>query len=167
MLSGILFRTDACSVWNDLKERFDKVNLTRFYHLQKEIVTLTQGVSFVSTYYYKLKDLWDEVDSIVPPPSCYNKSKDFVKHLSNQRLLQFLMGLNDGYNQARSHILIMNPTPSVNQAYAIIVRDESPKLVSGAGYTLGTNIDPQLCSLPHVDHRSREIFLIHFVITAT
>nr|XP_018632152.1 uncharacterized protein LOC108948017 isoform X1 [Nicotiana tomentosiformis] len=43
LLSGILFRPDAYSVWNDLKEKFDRVNLTRVYHLYKEITTLTQG----------------------------------------------------------------------------------------------------------------------------
>ncbi|XP_070005893.1 uncharacterized protein [Nicotiana sylvestris] len=120
LLSGILFRPDAYSVWNDLKEKFDRVNLTRIYHLHKEVATLTQGVSPVSVYYSKLKDLWDETDSIMPVPSCCDKSKDFVTHLTNQRLLQFLMGLNDGYSQARSQILMMSSTPSVNQAFALI-----------------------------------------------
>jgi len=36
LLSGILFRSDAYLVWNDLKERFDKVNNSRAYHLHKE-----------------------------------------------------------------------------------------------------------------------------------
>ncbi|XP_075101163.1 uncharacterized protein LOC142176766 [Nicotiana tabacum] len=120
LLSGILFRPDAYSDWNDLKEKFDMVNLTRSYHLHKEVSTLTQGVSPVSVYYSKLKDLWDETDYIMPVPSCCDKSKDFVTHLTNQRLLKFLMGLNDGYSQARSQILMMSPTPSVNQAFALI-----------------------------------------------
>ncbi|XP_070009476.1 uncharacterized protein [Nicotiana sylvestris] len=42
------------------------------------------------------------------------------------------MGLNDGYSQARSQILMMSPTPSVNQASALIAQDESQKLVSVA-----------------------------------
>ncbi|XP_075074717.1 uncharacterized protein LOC142162282 [Nicotiana tabacum] len=56
-LSSILFRPDAYSVWNDLKEKFDRVNPTRIYHLRKQVATLTQGVSPVSVYYSKLKDL--------------------------------------------------------------------------------------------------------------
>jgi len=36
LLSGILSRSDAYLVWNDLKERFDKVNNSRAYHLHKE-----------------------------------------------------------------------------------------------------------------------------------
>lgn len=69
LVSGILFRADAALVWTDLKERFDKVNMSRIFHLHKAIVTHTQGTSPVSVYYSKLKDLWDEFDSIVPPPS--------------------------------------------------------------------------------------------------
>jgi len=41
------------------------------------------------------------------------------------------MGLNDSYIQARSQILMMNPTPSVNQCYAMIVQDESQKALGG------------------------------------
>nr|XP_009794284.1 PREDICTED: uncharacterized protein LOC104241070 isoform X1 [Nicotiana sylvestris] len=43
LLGGILFRPDAYSVWNDLKEKFDRVNLTRIYHLYKEVAIFTQG----------------------------------------------------------------------------------------------------------------------------
>lgn len=37
------------------------------------------------------------------------------------------MGLNDGYAQERSQILMMSPEPSVNQAYAMIIHYESQK----------------------------------------
>ncbi|XP_070025410.1 uncharacterized protein [Nicotiana sylvestris] len=42
----------------DLRERFDKVNASRMYYIHGEIFTLTQGVTSVSVYYSKLKDLW-------------------------------------------------------------------------------------------------------------
>ena len=64
LMSGILFRSNASLVWSDLKERFDKVNMSRIFHLHKSIVTHTQVTSPVSVYYSKLKDLWDEFDSI-------------------------------------------------------------------------------------------------------
>lgn len=40
------------------------------------------------------------------------------------------MGLDDNYLQARSQILLMTPLPSVNQAYAMIIGDESQKAVT-------------------------------------
>ena len=91
LMSGILFRSNASLVWSDLKERFDKVNMSRIFHLHKSIVTHTQGTSPVSVYYSKLKDLWDEFDSIVPPPSCNcERSKEYVDSMLRQKLLQFL-----------------------------------------------------------------------------
>lgn len=132
LLSGILFRSDTFLVWKDLKERFDKVNASRAYHLHNEIATITQGVSSISTYYSKLKDLWDKHSSIFPPP-CYEceKSREHTMYLERQKLFHFLIGLNYGYSQARSYILMMNPEPSVNQAYAMIIQDESQKMLAG------------------------------------
>ncbi|XP_069154314.1 uncharacterized protein [Solanum lycopersicum] len=86
------------------------------------------GTLSVSTYYSKLKDLWDEYDSLRPPPCCdYTKSKDYATHIQYQRLLQFLMGLNDGYANARSQILMKSHVPNVNQAYAMVLQDETQK----------------------------------------
>ncbi|XP_060183319.1 uncharacterized protein LOC132613316 [Lycium barbarum] len=82
-------------IWEDLKERFDKVNSSRAFQLHKDIFTLWQGVLSDLMYYSRLKDLWDEYDSIVPPPACCPKSKEFIDHLQYQRMLQFFMGLND------------------------------------------------------------------------
>ncbi|XP_075079735.1 uncharacterized protein LOC142164970 [Nicotiana tabacum] len=107
LLSGVLFRSSAHTIWEDLRERFDRVTTSRMFYLHKEIFTLTHGTSSISVYYSKLKDLWDEYDSLMPPPSCEcAKSKEYANHLQYQRLLQFLMVLNDGYSQARNQILM-------------------------------------------------------------
>ncbi|KAK4722845.1 hypothetical protein R3W88_013078 [Solanum pinnatisectum] len=49
-----------------------------------------------------------------------------------QRLLQFLMGLGDSYSQARGQILMMPSLPNVNQAYALVIQDESQKGIGGS-----------------------------------
>ena len=99
LLGGIMYATSAHEVWIDLKERFDKVNGSRLYQLHRGIFTLTRGISTVSSYYTKLKSLWDEYDLILPPPGCdCHKSKEFVEQMQYQRLLQFLMGLNESYS---------------------------------------------------------------------
>ncbi|GAV71504.1 UBN2_3 domain-containing protein, partial [Cephalotus follicularis] len=46
-------------------------------------------------------------------------------HDQQQRLLQFLMGLNDSYGSIRSQILMMCPLPTVSQAYSMISQEES------------------------------------------
>jgi len=143
LVSGILFCSNAALVWSDLKERFDKVNMSRIFHLHKAIVTHTQGTSHVSVYYSKLKDLWDEFGSIVPPPSCNcAKSKEYMNSMFRQKLLQFLMGLNDNYSHARSQILMMSEPPTVNQCYAMIIQDKSQRELSSDYYNIGGQTDP-------------------------
>ncbi|XP_070026569.1 uncharacterized protein [Nicotiana sylvestris] len=121
-------------------ERFDKVNGTRCYNLHKKIATITQGISFISVYYSKLKDLWDETEDLVPHPGCdWPKTKKFIEHLHKQKLYQFLMGLNDSYSQARSQILMIKHVPSVNQAFAMLISKESQRNVTGSAGILGSS----------------------------
>ena len=51
LLSGIVYTTNSFSVWNGLKERFDKVNRVRIYQLHRDITTLSQGTDTVSHYF--------------------------------------------------------------------------------------------------------------------
>ncbi|XP_070010094.1 uncharacterized protein [Nicotiana sylvestris] len=114
LLSGVLFHSSAHAIWEDLREHFDK-----------------------------LKDIWDEYDSLMSPPSCEcAKSKEYANNLQYQCLLQFLMGLNDGYSQARSKILMKSHVPNVNQAYVMLLQDESQRLVAGGHCVLTENMEP-------------------------
>ena len=58
-----------------------------------------------------------------------------------QKLLQFLMSLNDNYSHARSQILMMSVPPTVNHCYAMIIQDESQRELCGDHYTLGGQLD--------------------------
>ncbi|KAF3634562.1 putative aquaporin PIP2-3 [Capsicum annuum] len=120
--TGIVYTNGARTVWDDLRELFDK------------------GTDNISTYFSKLRDLWDEFDSIIPPPYGCPDSKDTTEHKQRQKLMQFLMGLNETYDQARSHILMTNPTPSVNKAYAMLIERESQRSIAGA-YMKGESCD--------------------------
>lgn len=128
LLSGIVYASDAFFVWEDLQERFDKVNLVWIYQLHREIATVTQGIDIVSVYYTKLKELWAEYDTMVMFRSSEcQKSKDYVDHLRQQRLMQFLGGLYESHSQSRRQILMKTIEPTLNQAYAMITEEESQK----------------------------------------
>ncbi|KAK4277218.1 hypothetical protein QN277_015243 [Acacia crassicarpa] len=107
LANGFMFHEDAHRVWADLKELFDKQTGSRIFALHREISLLRQGPSTVSSYFSKLKELWEEQSILVKIPSCQcSTSTDFARLIQQQRLLQFLMGLNESYSQARSHILL-------------------------------------------------------------
>ncbi|XP_070057765.1 uncharacterized protein [Nicotiana tomentosiformis] len=118
-LGGIMYASDAHLVWEDLRERFDKVN---------------RGTDSVSAYFTKLKELWAEYDAMVPIPN----SKEYVEHLQQQRLMQFLSELNETYDQARRQILMKTIEPTLNQAYALIIEDEN----QNSNSTVGNKGDP-------------------------
>ncbi|KAE8695793.1 hypothetical protein F3Y22_tig00110684pilonHSYRG00005 [Hibiscus syriacus] len=83
------------------------------------------GESFVSVYFTRLKLLWDEYTALVPFSVCdCEAAQQNSVHVNQQRLFQFLMGLNETYSIIRSQILIMKPLPTVNQAYSMIVQEE-------------------------------------------
>uniref|UniRef100_M1DV33 Integrase core domain containing protein n=1 Tax=Solanum tuberosum TaxID=4113 RepID=M1DV33_SOLTU len=69
----------------------------------------------------------------MPPPGCtYSTSKEFFEQSQHQKILQFHMGLNDNYSQARSQILLMPQLPIINQAYDMVNLDESQRMVAGS-----------------------------------
>ncbi|XP_075083557.1 uncharacterized protein LOC142167292 [Nicotiana tabacum] len=70
LMPSIVFASDAKKVWNDFQERFDRLNLTRIYHLLMEIAIMRQGTDTVTTYFSKMKDFWDELDILAPLSSC-------------------------------------------------------------------------------------------------
>ncbi|XP_019231493.1 PREDICTED: uncharacterized protein LOC109212316 [Nicotiana attenuata] len=128
LLSSVLYASSAHKVWEDLKERFDKVNGSRILYLHREVHTLVQGVMTVTDYFSKLRELWDEFDALMPCPGCpCPESKMYAQHFEYQRLLQFLTGLNESYSQSRSQIMMMSPLPSINRAYSMLVDQESQR----------------------------------------
>ncbi|XP_070050980.1 uncharacterized protein [Nicotiana tomentosiformis] len=105
--SSVLYASSAHRVWEDLKERFDKVNSLRIFYLHREVHTLTQGTMTVTDYFSRLRELWDEFDALMPCPGCpYPESKQYAQHFEYQRLLQFLTGLNESYSKSRSQIMM-------------------------------------------------------------
>ncbi|XP_075101799.1 uncharacterized protein LOC142177227 [Nicotiana tabacum] len=128
---GIVFSSNAQKVWIVLKTRFDKVNATKIYHMNMKISSLVQGVSSVSVYFSNLNDLWDKFESLIPEPCDCERSGPFVEFLHQQKLMKLLIGLNDTYVPQRSQILMMHPTPSLNQSYSMIIQEESQRKNSG------------------------------------
>lgn len=100
------------------------------YQIQREIASVSQGNETISKYYTKLKKLWDELNCILPVPDCScGLGKKMNDMNSLNRLIQFLMGLNDSYDQLRSQILVLEPLPIVNKAYSMALKVEKQREV--------------------------------------
>ncbi|XP_019251379.1 PREDICTED: uncharacterized protein LOC109230324 [Nicotiana attenuata] len=87
------------------------------------------------------KELWHEYDVLVPFSNCYEKSKEHAENLHQQRVMQFLSGLNESYDQARRQILMKTNVPSLNQTYDMIIQDESQQKI-GVNAVTSDKIEP-------------------------
>ncbi|XP_059315436.1 uncharacterized protein LOC132066058 [Lycium ferocissimum] len=134
IVDSVMYSTSAKEIWDSLQQRFGKSDGTKLYHLQKELSMSVQGNSSISTYFTKLKRIWDELDclnsDIVCTCTCTCEGKEKLsKFVQDQRLIHFLIGLNDVYTQARGNILMINPLPSMNTVYSLLLQDESQREV--------------------------------------
>ncbi|KAI9181123.1 hypothetical protein LWI28_011688 [Acer negundo] len=119
---SVIYYTTANEVWEDLRERFSQSNAPRIFEIQRDIAYLRQEQLSVSACYTKLKGLWDELSS-------YSDAVHGAQH-DQQKLMQFLMGLNDSYSSVCGQILLMNPLPSVRQAYSSVSQEEKQRHLS-------------------------------------
>ncbi|XP_058732749.1 uncharacterized protein LOC131604318 [Vicia villosa] len=126
---SILWMENAADMWNELKERFYQGDVFRISDIQEEICTLKQGDASVSSYYTKLKILWQELDNFRPIPefecdtTCLAINKIRAYKASDQ-VIRFLKGLNDQYTAIRSQIMLMDPLPSICKVYSLLVQQE-------------------------------------------
>ncbi|XP_060202752.1 uncharacterized protein LOC132631174 [Lycium barbarum] len=134
IVDSVMYSTSTKEIWDSLQQRFGKSYGTKLYHLQKELSVSVQGNPSISTYFTKLKRIWDELDclnsDIVCRCTCTCEGNEKLsKSVQDQRLIHFLMGLNDVYTQARGNILMINPLPSMNIVYSLQLQDKSQREV--------------------------------------
>ncbi|XP_059294863.1 uncharacterized protein LOC132047907 [Lycium ferocissimum] len=85
------------------------------------------------------KELWDSLEQRFGKSNgakLYHLQKELTglvqggkltKSLEDQRLIQFLMGLNDVYTQARGNFIMMNPLPTMDTTYSLLLQDENQR----------------------------------------
>ncbi|KAK2437637.1 putative mitochondrial protein [Trifolium repens] len=126
---SILWMDSAAEIWQDLKERFYQGDVFRISDIQEEIFTLKQGDSTISTYYTKIKKLWQELDNFPPIPisNCVANCEAIAKMKSykdSDQVIRFLRGLNEQYSAVRSQIMLMEPLPNIAKVYSLLVQQE-------------------------------------------
>nr|GMC80266.1 Retrovirus-related Pol polyprotein from transposon RE2 [Ipomoea batatas] len=130
------FAITARDIWRDLEERFGKESAPRAFKIRRAVTLLRQDKGTVSTYYTKLKSLWDEMNCTTPLPMCNcqgckcNLSKKYAELREKEQLYDFLMGLDEEFNTVKSQILSTRPIPSLGVAYHMVSEDEQQRLIS-------------------------------------
>ncbi|XP_019239958.1 PREDICTED: uncharacterized protein LOC109219947, partial [Nicotiana attenuata] len=129
---SVEYVSDSVELWRELEDRYDPTNGAKLYQIQKEINDLVQGSLDITTYYTRMKRLWEELSNLNARSQCTYActcgSKDNMhKAEQDRRLIQFLMGLNEVYTTMRGNILMMKPLPSLAQAFSLLVQEEKQR----------------------------------------
>ncbi|KAK9683303.1 hypothetical protein RND81_10G130400 [Saponaria officinalis] len=127
--NSVLYCESAQAIWEELEDRYGQTNGAQLFSVQKKLSDFSQGSDNITAYFTKIKSIWDEIDSMGMNPSCSracscgSKHKQ-VKYQEDQKIVQFLMGLNDSYTVIRGAILMQNPLPKLAVVYNTLVQEE-------------------------------------------
>ncbi|XP_019259465.1 PREDICTED: uncharacterized protein LOC109237601 [Nicotiana attenuata] len=122
----------AESIWLQLNNRYGSVNRTKVFEIKRELASTFQGTLDIASYFNKLKKLWDELGIMCSSHanSCVCAAKvGLQKEKEEDKVDQFLMGLKEVYIGVRSNILMMQPVPSLDTVYNILLQDEKQRQV--------------------------------------
>ena len=132
---SVLYSNSAHDIWKDLDDSYGQANGAKLFQLEKDIRLSGQGTNDIAGYFTKLKKNWDELSTLSSLPICScGAAQALQKFNDDQRLIQFLMGLNSDYNHIRGNILMMTPLPSISQAYALLSQEEKQREVHASSH---------------------------------
>lgn len=109
----LVFVDSAREIWLDLQQQYQQKNRPCIFQLCHELSNLTQDQQSVTTYFVKLKTLWNEL--LMYRLFCSGGKcscggvKDLQAHFQIKHVMLFLMGLNGSLSQSRTQLLLMEP----------------------------------------------------------
>lgn len=114
--------------------RFHLTNLPRSYQLTQQIWYLQQGSSDLSTYYTKLKILWDDLDGADCVKTCQSCAcaccKATAAKIEHTKVIKFLASLNESYSNARSQIIMKKTVPDLSEVYNLLDQDFNQRSIT-------------------------------------
>ncbi|XP_070049994.1 uncharacterized protein [Nicotiana tomentosiformis] len=114
--------------WADINKRFGTSNGSKYIQIQREVSVTSKGSLDIATYFTKLRGLWDELSTAYVGLVC--SCGALPKFIEEQKIYQFLSGLNESYSTYKSNILMMPSLPSLSKAYFMLQHDEKQKETS-------------------------------------
>lgn len=128
---NILYIESAFTAWNRLKNRFSQVDSVRIVDLQLEVYLLRQESLSITDFVTQLTVLWEELENLSPVPQCTCPVKctcDLSRYIETSTdrdfIMRFLTGLNENFAPCKSQILMMDPIPSIDHAFSIVIQCE-------------------------------------------
>ena len=95
--TSIAYADSAQAIWENIRKRYAVPNIPKIHQLKAEITLCKQGSLKVVEFFSKLMGLWNELGNYVKNPICTcETAAKYAKMAEDDRIHQFLMGLDDG-----------------------------------------------------------------------
>ncbi|XP_068479886.1 uncharacterized protein [Phaseolus vulgaris] len=122
-----MFLKSAKEIWEAVEQTYSKAkDAAQIYDVKVKTVAAKQGNKSVTEYANQLKSLWMELDHYrVIKAKCSEDSAILKEYIEQDRVYDFLVGLNPEYDQVRIQILGKEKVPGLNEVVAIIRSEES------------------------------------------
>ncbi|XP_074298881.1 uncharacterized protein LOC141629850 [Silene latifolia] len=128
---SVMYVKTAKEIWDYLQTQFSVSNGARKFRLNKDLDDFSQGDKSINEYFTELRILWQSLEMVIDWPPVTQVTAEVNAWLTTQhkerdeiKLFQFLHGLNSSYAIMRSHVLMMNPLPTMEEAAAIFQHEE-------------------------------------------
>ncbi|KAL7606770.1 hypothetical protein Lser_V15G19081 [Lactuca serriola] len=116
----------AKDIWKNIFETYNKSKGSVVFNIHQQINSFKQSGISLSYYFNKLDSLLKEFDGLTSLNECTCEDSIKLKYYSNiMKIMQFLSGLVDSYNQVKNHILLMEPLPNVKTTFSMLSKEES------------------------------------------
>lgn len=131
LLNTVSSEEDPKKLWDELAVRYGQGNRTTKYRLRSEICLLRQEGRTVTDYYYKLKGLWEELETHLWIPACNEDATQLFAEREEEKSFKFLMGLNqETFGTVVSNIIGMDPLPNFSKVFSLVLNEEQQRIVS-------------------------------------
>ncbi|XP_060201819.1 uncharacterized protein LOC132630248 [Lycium barbarum] len=121
----VIHTETAGGIWKEIEKRYGQASGTKVFQLLKDISSISQVSSSIASYFNRNKKMWDELTiSIIYPPCTCDCKEEWVKLEEEQRVHQFLAGLNESYGGIRINILMIKPLSDLDSVYSMLIHDE-------------------------------------------
>ncbi|KAJ9702785.1 hypothetical protein PVL29_004494 [Vitis rotundifolia] len=126
-----MFLPTAKDVWDAIRETYSDVeNASQIFEIKTRFWKMKQGDREVTEYYTKMLGLWQDLDlSYEEEWECTGDSVRFKKKMENERVFEFLAGLNHELDDVRSRVLNRRPLPSIREVFFKVRQEESKRRV--------------------------------------
>jgi len=122
-----MFLKSAKKIWEAVEQTYSKAkDAAQIYDVKVKTVAAKQGNKSITEYANQIKPLWMELDHYrVIKANCSEDSAILKEYIGQDRVYDFLVGLNPEYDQVRIQILGKEKVPGLNEVVAIIRSEES------------------------------------------